>query len=190
MPCEINRTSRDFRPQDFQNSRPPPARGPRSASRGDAESAEKSAATGVEISAECRFSTLLGDHHPVTTGVSPWFGRGTTSLARQCDPPSPRIGLRPEVGGLRPVRTMHSRAWSPASAALGVVVFSEDSRFFPIKIPPSRRGGSSHRPWGVRNPTVKRSSWGDADADGNTGPLADRAADGVGHGAKTRSSTA
>src|SRR5579871_1517606 len=51
------------------------------------------------------FGRVLGDHHcdawhePVTTFVRTWFGRGTASLARPCDPQRWTIGLTPEVGG-------------------------------------------------------------------------------------------
>jgi hypothetical protein len=66
--------------------------------------------------------------HGVTTGVSPWFGRGLrpANLARECDLrfDSIRIGLTPEVGGpssrpnhgLTPVVTnlgFRSYGWSP-----------------------------------------------------------------------------
>jgi hypothetical protein len=79
--------------------------------------------------------TLLGDHHHVTTVVRSWFGRGTSHLARECDragcgptgargAAALRIGLTPEVGGLRPVRTTHSRAMVTGPGLPGMVVFS------------------------------------------------------------------
>jgi hypothetical protein len=46
---------------------------------------------------------LLGaDHDGVTTVVRPWFKRGTSSLARECDRPG-GSGLRPRLEDLRPV---------------------------------------------------------------------------------------
>jgi hypothetical protein len=45
----------------------------------------------------------------MTTDVSPWFGRGTSNLARECDPPASGIGLTPEVGG-RSSRPNHALA--------------------------------------------------------------------------------
>ena len=37
---------------------------------------------------------MPGDHRRVTTVVRPWFGRGTSNLARQCDPPADRADAR------------------------------------------------------------------------------------------------
>ena len=69
-------------------------------------------ATGQELNQSRKRESegMPGDHRRVTTVVRPWFERGTSNLARKCD--RPQIGLTPEVGGLRPVRTTHSRAWS------------------------------------------------------------------------------
>ena len=70
--------------------------------------------------------TLLVDHLDVTTGLSPWFGRGSSSLARECDPSSPSDQADARGWWAAPVRTMHSRAWSRASVLPGVVVFREE----------------------------------------------------------------
>jgi hypothetical protein len=58
--------------------------------------------------------TLLGDDRLMTTVVRPWFERGISDLARQCDPRG-RSGSRPRLEDVRPVRTTHSRAWSLVS---------------------------------------------------------------------------
>jgi len=50
----------------------------------------------------------------MTTFVRTEFGQGTANRARPCDPPAWRSGCRPRLVGPRPVRTTHSRAWSPA----------------------------------------------------------------------------
>ena len=40
----------------------------------------------------------------MTTVVRPWFGRGTSNLARECDRPR-GSGLRPKLEDVRPVQT-------------------------------------------------------------------------------------
>ena len=73
--------------------------------------------------------TLLAEHHSVTTVARPWFRRGTSNLARKCDPPRTGSGLRPRLEDSRPVRTTHSCAWSSVSRTpLEPVVFSEKSQ--------------------------------------------------------------
>jgi hypothetical protein len=48
----------------------------------------------------------------VTTVAKPWFKRGTSNLARRCDPSRAGSGSRPRLEDERPVRTTLSRAWS------------------------------------------------------------------------------
>ena len=64
------------------------------------------ALTGVVTPVACASSGRVGRAAAVTTIVRPWFGRGTSNLARQCDRPT-GSGLRPRLEDVRPVRTTH-----------------------------------------------------------------------------------
>jgi hypothetical protein len=54
------------------------------------------------IHAGVRARTLGAEYHGVTTIVRPWFGRGTSNLARECDRRR-GSGLRPRLEDVRPV---------------------------------------------------------------------------------------